>query len=108
MYRGIICSIVGILKNKKRKFVFSWKSNKKIVFEIGGCKMNHYEIHTHGEKTEALVTFHSSWQFSEKETVFVHLKSGKRSFAINQVTHDVDENGKHITRLSCQEKKIYV
>lgn len=69
--------------------------------------MNNYVIYTHGENREVLVAFQSSWQFSEKETVFIHKGEDKRSFAINQVTHDIDNNGKHVTRLYCQEKKIY-
>lgn len=65
-----------------------------------------YEVFTRLDEVP-LATFKSEWQFSEKETVFVFSNEGKRVFIVNQITHDVYPNLKHVVRLNCQEKKNY-
>ncbi len=67
--------------------------------------MKNYEIYlTLGER---VTSFKSEWQFGESEQIFVHLTDSKRNFVIVHITHDVNEQGEHVARLYCQEKKVY-
>jgi hypothetical protein len=70
--------------------------------------MKKYVVYTRSDENP-FFAFESEWQFSEKETLFIHLDEGKRVFIVNQITHDVNADGTstHITRLYCQEKKNY-
>lgn len=68
-------------------------------------RLKKYEIYTTiGEK---MTSFESEWQFVDNEQIFVHFDDFKKNFVIVHMTHDVVADKGHVTRLYCQEKRVF-
>ncbi|MCP8969981.1 hypothetical protein [Ectobacillus ponti] len=67
----------------------------------------YYEVYVVGNDRETIGAFESEWRFKERENLFIRQYGLKRSFIIQHITHDILENGRHVVRLYCQEKRMY-